>query len=61
MIFLSTESWWNNESNEIRIKWFGLKIRDKSLFQNQQKSEPNLGKNEEQINLNYEINYLNLI
>ena len=31
------------------------------LFQNQQKSEPNLDENEEQNELDHEINYLNLI
>ena len=43
------------------IKGFELKIIEKSLFQNQQKSEPNLGENEEQNNLNHEINCLNLL
>ena len=57
----SIHEWWNKESNETRIKWYRLKIREKSLFQNQQKSEPNLGKNEEQFDLNHEINYLNII
>ena len=47
----------NRESNEIKIKWFGLKIREKSLFQNQQKSVPNLGENEEHDDLNDESNY----
>ena len=42
------ESWWNKESNENRIKWFRLKNKEKSLFPNQQKSETNLGENEEQ-------------
>ena len=60
-ILLSTESWWNKESNETRIKWFKLKIKEKSLFLNQKKSKPNLGENEEQIDLKDEINYLNLI
>ena len=60
MILLSTESWWNNESNEVQIKWFGLKIREKSLFEDKKKSAPNLGKNEEQIDLKDEFNYLNL-
>ena len=55
------ESWWNKESNETKIKWFQFKIREKSLFQNQQKSKPNFGENEEQFDLNDEINYLNLI
>ena len=44
------EIWWNKESNETKIKNFGLKIREKSLFQNQQKFATNLGENEEQIN-----------
>ena len=55
------ESWWNKKSNETRIKQFGFKIKEKSLFENKKKSEPNLGKNEEQNDLNHEINYLNLI
>ena len=59
--FVSTESGWNKESNETKIKWFGLKIREKFLFQNQQKFAPNLGENEEQIDLKTEIEYLNLI
>ena len=61
MIFLFTESWSNKESNETKIKKFGLKIKEQSLFQNQQKSEPNLGKNEEQFDSNDEIHYLYLI
>ena len=44
-----------------KIKRFRVKIREKSLFHNQQKFEPNLGENEEQFDLNDEINYLNLI
>ena len=44
IILPSIEIWWNKESNETRIEWFGLKIRDKSLFQNQQNSPSNLGK-----------------
>ena len=43
------------------MKQFKLKIREKSSFQNQKKSKPNLGENEEQIDLKDEINYLNLI
>ena len=58
---VSTESWWNKESNEINIKQFGLKIREKSLFQNQQKSAPKFGRNDEQFNISNEITYLNLI
>ena len=50
----------NKESNETKIKRFGLKIREKSLFQTKQKSELNLGENEEQFDFNDEINYLNL-
>ena len=48
---LSTESGWNKESNETKTKRFGLKIMEKSLFENQQKCEPNLGENEEKIDL----------
>ena len=58
--FLSKERW-NKESNETKIKRFGLKIREKSLFQNQQNSAPNLGENEKQLDLKDKINYLNLI
>ena len=36
------------ESNETQIKIFGLKIREKSLFQNQQKFAPKFGQNDEQ-------------
>ena len=60
-ILRSTERCWNKESNETKIKRFGLKIREKFLFQNQGKSAPNLGKNEEQIDFKTEIDYLNLI
>ena len=60
-IFLSTKIWWNKKANETRIKWFGLKIREKSLFQNQKKSEPKLDENEEQNDLKTKIHYLNLI
>ena len=55
------ESWWNNESNEIIIKWFGLKIREKSLFQNQQKSIPKFGQNDKNSDFQIESTYLNLI
>ena len=48
-------------SNDDEIKIFILKIKEKSLFQNQKKSAPNLGENEEQLDLKDEINYLNLI
>ena len=44
-----------------KIKWWRVKIREISLFQNQQKFEPNLGKNEEQNDFKHKINYLNLI
>ena len=37
------------EFYKIKIKQFGLKIREKFLFQNQQKSALNLGENEEQF------------
>ena len=48
---------WNKESNETKIKRFGLKITEKSLFQNQWKSKLNLGENEEHFNLKTEIDY----
>ena len=35
----SRESWWIKESSETKIKQFGHKIKEKSLFQNQQKSD----------------------
>ena len=41
------ESWWNKESNEIKIKWFGIKIMEKSLFENQQKSVLKFGRKDE--------------
>ena len=47
----------NKESNETKIKRFGPKIREKSLFQDQQKSKSNLGENEEQIDLKTKIDY----
>ena len=34
------------KSNETKIKKFGLTIREKSLFQNQQKSAPKFGQND---------------
>ena len=34
------------ESNETKIKRFGLKIREKSLFENQQKSVIKFGQND---------------
>ena len=30
--FATTESWWNKESNEIKIKWFEIIIREISYF-----------------------------
>ena len=52
---LFTESWWNKEYNETRIKWFGIIIKEKSLFGNQQKSITKIGQK-------YEFNYFyNLI
>ena len=56
--FATNKRWWNKESNEIGIKWFGLKIREKSLFQNQQNSRSNLGKMKNKIfktKLTYQI------
>ena len=37
------------ESNETKIKIFRIKIREKSLFQNQQKSAPKFGRNDEKF------------
>ena len=38
--------WVNKESNEIEIKWFGLKIKEKFLFENQPKSVIKYGRND---------------
>ena len=58
--FAIHESSWNKKSNETRIKWFRYKIREISLFQNQQKFKPNLDKNEEQNDFLSKIHLLNL-
>ena len=47
----STEIWWNKESNERKIEWFGHKIREKSLFENQQKSALKFGQKDENYDL----------
>ena len=47
MNLLSTESWWKEESNEIKIKWFGIIIREISYFQDQWLFGRNFGENEE--------------
>ena len=52
---------WSKESTKTRIKWLGVKIREISCFQNQQKFEPNLGENDEQNDFKHKINFLNLI
>ena len=45
---LSTESWWKEESNETKIKWFEMIIREIFYFQNQQFFGLKFGENEEQ-------------
>ena len=61
MNLLSTESWWNKKYSEIRIKWFGIRIREISFFQNQKNFILKLGKIEEHYELKLKINDLNLI
>ena len=61
MNLLSTESWWKEESNENKIKWFGIIIKEISYFQNQQLFGPKIGENEEHYELICKIKDLNLI
>ena len=61
MKLLSTESWWKEESNETKIKWFGIIIKEISYFQNQQLFGPKIGENEEHYELICKIKDLNLI
>ena len=61
MNLLSTESWWKQESNETKIKWFGIIIKEISYFQNQQVFGPKIGENEEHYELIWKIKLLNLI
>ena len=61
MNLLSTESWWNKESNKTKIKWFQIIIKDISYFQNQQNFRLKLGKIEEHKGLKHKINDLKLI
>ena len=57
----STKSWWKEESNETKIKWFGIIIKEISYFQNQQLFGPKIGENEEHYELICKIKDLNLI
>ena len=59
--FVSIESWWNKKSNEIRIKRFGIIIKEISNFQNQKKFKSKFGKIEEWNDLKHKINNVNLI
>ena len=61
MNLLSTESWWKEESNETKIKWFGIIIKEISYFQNQRLFRPKIGENEEYYELICKIKDLNLI
>ena len=59
--FASTESWWKEESNETKSKWFGIIIREISFFQNQKNFRLKFGENEEHQELICKIKLLNLI
>ena len=61
MNLLSTEICWKEESNEIKIKWFEIIIKEISYFQNQRLFGPKIGENEEHYELICKINDLNLI
>ena len=61
MNLLSTESWWKEESNETKIKLFGIIIWQISYFQNQRLFRPKIGENEEHYELICKIKLLNLI
>ena len=50
-----------DESNETKIKWFGIIIKEISYFQNQQLFGPKFGENEEHYELICKIKDLNLI
>ena len=55
------KSWWNKESNETKIEWFGINIREKSLFENQKKSALKFGRKDEFYDFQTLITYTNLI
>ena len=57
----STESWWKEESNETKIKRFGIIIKEISYFQNQRLFGPKIRENEEHYELICKIKDLNLI
>ena len=61
MKLLSMESWWKEESNETKIKWFAIIIKDISYFQNQQLLGPKIEEIEEHYDLICKIKDLNLI
>ena len=61
MNLLSTESLWKEESNETKIKWFGIIIKEISYFKNQQLFGLKFGENEEHYELICKIKDLNLI
>ena len=58
---LSTKIWWKEISNETKIKWFGIIIKEISYFQNQQLFGRKFGENEEHYELICKIKLLNLI
>ena len=58
---ISTETGANKESNETKFVKIGLKMREKSLLGNQQKSVMKFGENEEFLVFKTLITYVNLI
>ena len=61
MNLLSTEIWRKAESNETKIKWFGIIIGEISYFPNQKCFGQNFRENEEHWELIWKIKLLNLI
>ena len=61
MNLLSTERWWKEESNDTKIKLFGIIIKEIFYFQNQKLFGLKIRKNEEHYELLCEIKDLNLI
>ena len=61
MNFLSMERWWKEESNETKIKLFGIIIKEICYFQNQRLFGLKFGENEKHYELICKIKLLNLI
>ena len=61
MNLLSTERWSKEESNETKIKWFRIIIKEISYFKNQQFFGLQIRENEEHYELIWKIKLLNLI